>query len=272
MSDETLTVQGAEVPRLGFGTWLVTGSDATDGVEDALDLGYRHIDTARAYENEAEVGKGIANSPVDREQIWLTTKLWMQGLTPEKARTDAEDSLRNLQTDYVDLLLLHWPNPKLDLPAVLDAMAALKDEGKVRHIGVSNFPSSQLRDALDHQQLLTDQVEYHAMLGQQPLLDVCEERDLMLTAYSPFAHGKLLDEPTLGEIGEAHSKTAGQVALRWLLDQPRVSVIPKASSRKNREANLQVFDFALSDEERDRIDALPKDRREIDPGFAPDWD
>ncbi len=272
MSDETLTVQGAEVPRLGFGTWLVTGSDATDGVEDALELGYRHIDTARAYENEAEVGKGIANSPVDREQIWLTTKLWMQGLTPDKARTDAEDSLRNLQTDYVDLLLIHWPNAKMDLPAILDAMAQLKDEGKVRHLGLSNFPSGQLRDALDHQQLLTDQVEYHAMLGQPAVLEVCEERDLMLTAYSPFAHGRLLDEPTLTEIGEAHGKTAGQVALRWLLDQPRVSVIPKASSRKNREANLQVFDFTLSDDERARIDALPKDRREIDPGFAPAWD
>jgi 2,5-diketo-D-gluconate reductase B len=272
MDIETLTVQGVEVPRLGYGTWMVTGNDATEGVEDALDLGYRHIDTARAYENEAEVGKGLAASPVDRGDIWLTTKLWQQGLTPEKVREDAEDSLRKLGTDYVDLLLLHWPDPDIDLPAVLEAMAGLKEDGKARTIGVSNFPSAQLRDALSHQTLLTDQVEYHAMLGQRDILDVCEEHDLMLTAYSPFSRGKLLDEPTLTEIGEAHGKTAGQVALRWLLDQPRVVVIPKASSRERREANLQVFDFHLGDDERARIDALPKDRRELSPSFAPDWD
>src|SRR3712207_6312151 len=136
MHDETLTVQGAEIPRLGFGTWMITGDDATRGVEDALDLGYRHIDTASAYGNEVEVGRGIANSPVDREDIWLTTKLWMQGLTKRGVKREAEESLRNLGVDHVDLLLLHWPDREIDLKGVLKAMAKLKDKGTVRHIGV----------------------------------------------------------------------------------------------------------------------------------------
>jgi 2,5-diketo-D-gluconate reductase B len=272
MPDEILTVKGAEVPRLGLGTWQLTGRDATDGVRDALDLGYRHIDTARAYENEEEVGRAVEESPVDRGEIWLTTKLWHERLAPPDVREQAEGSLRALRTDYVDLLLIHWPNPDFDLGATLAAMAELRDEGKVRHLGVSNFPSAGLREALGHQPLLTDQVEFHPNLGQEPLLDLCRERDLMLTAYSPFAHGRLLDDPTLTEIGEAHGRSAGQVALRWLLDHPEVAVVPKASSRRNRQANLDVFGFILSTEERERIDALPKDRRVIDPGWAPRWD
>jgi len=268
----TLSLHGAEIPRLGFGTWQITGRDATDGVQDALDLGYRHVDTARAYENEAEVGAGLKASPVAREDIWLTTKLWYTKLRRTEVREQLEGSLRDLQVEYVDLLLIHWFNPDIPLEETLDAMAELKDEGKVRHLGVSNFPTRELRRALELQPILTDQVEFHPQLGQDALLEVAQEHDVMLTAYSPFAHGKLLDDPVLTEIGEAHGKSAGQVALRWLLDHPNVSVVPKASSRANRQANLEVFDFALSDDERARIDGLPKDRRVIDTPWAPEWD
>ena len=270
--DTTLSLQGAEIPRLGFGTWEITGSDAVDGVADALELGYRHIDTARAYGNEAEVGKGIAQAPVDREDVWLTTKLWYEQLRADEVREQLEDSLRKLDTDYVDLLLIHWFNPDVPLDETLNAMAELRDEGRVRHLGVSNFPTAELERALGIQPVLTDQVEFHAHLGQDALLRVCDERDVMLTAYSPFARGDLLKDPVLNEIAEQHGKSAGQVALRWLLDKPNTSVIPKASSRKNREANLEVFDFELSGEDRRRIDELPKDRRVIDPPWSPQWD
>jgi 2,5-diketo-D-gluconate reductase B len=272
-SDETvLTIQGAEIPRLGFGTWLIEGRDATEGVRDALEIGYRHIDTARAYYNEAEVGAGIADSGVDRAEIWLTTKIWLDDYEPERLERAAEDSLRKLRTDYVDLLLLHWPNPDVPVERSLEAMRELQEAGRIRHAGVSNFPAGMLARALDVMPLLADQVEYHPFLSQDRLLQVVRDRDLTLTAYSPLAHGRVVGHRELTAIGERHGKTAGQVALRWLLDQPNVTTVPKASSHERRLENFEVFDFALSDADRDRIAALPKDKRVTDPGWAPDWD
>jgi 2,5-diketo-D-gluconate reductase B len=269
--DTVLTIQGTRIPRLGFGTWLITGRDATDAVRDALEIGYRHIDTARAYENEAEVGAGLAASAVDRSEIWVTTKIWIDDFEPARLKAAAEDSLRQLQTDYVDLLLLHWPNPDVPIERSLEAMRELQEEGKIRQSGVSNFPAGMLTRALDILPLFANQVEYHPLLGQDALLEIARERDLTLTAYSPLAHGKVPGHPELTAIGEAHGKTAGQVALRWLLDQPKVTTVPKASSHERRQENFDVFDFALTDEDRARIAALPKDTRTADPGWAPDW-
>jgi len=268
----TLTVQGVEIPKLGFGTWEITGAAASEAVRDALELGYRHIDTARAYGNEAAVGSGMADAGVDRGDIFLTTKLWYSRLRPAEVREQLDGSLHDLGTDYVDLLLIHWPNPDVPLEQTLRAMVQLRDEGKVRHLGVSNFPSALLREALELAPIIADQVEYHPALAQPQLLALARERDLMLTAYSPFAHGRLLDNPVLREVGEAHGKSAGQVALRWLLDQPQVAAIPKASSHSNRAANLEVFDFELSDEERGRIASLARDERTTNPSWAPRWD
>ena len=261
-----------EMPPLGFGTWQITGRDATAAVEDALGLGYRHVDTARAYENEAEVGEGIARSGVARDEIWLTTKLWYERLRPDEVREQMEGSLRQLGTDYVDLLLIHWPNDDVPLAETLGAMAELRDAGKTRHIGVSNFTSAQVREAAATERIFTNQVEYHALLGQEKVLGACREHAVVLTAYSPFAHGKLLKDPVLTEIAEAHGATPAQVALRWLLDQRGVIAVPKAASRANREKNLGALELALTDEDRRRIDALPKDRRVIDPPWAPQWD
>ena len=269
---ETIEVQGASVPLLGFGTWQIEGSDATDAVRDALEIGYRQIDTARAYGNEAEVGAGIAGSGVDRADIFLTTKIFPGDFAPEALRESAEDSLRSLKTDYVDLLLLHWPDDSVPLEQTLAAMVALREAGKIRQLGVSNFPAGLLEQALRHAPVFCDQVEYHPFLEQDRLLDLARERDVLVTAYSPLAHGRVPHDGTLSEIGEARGKTAGQVALRWLLDQPGVSPIPKASSHERRVENFEVFDFSLSDEERARIDALPKDDRQIDPDFGPDWE
>ena len=271
-NDTVLTLQGAAIPRLGFGTWQITGQDATDGVRDALEIGYRHIDTARAYENEAEVGAGIAASGVDRGEIWLTTKIWTSEYEPDDLRAAAEDSLRKLGTDYVDLLLLHWPNPDVPLEPTLHALDALREAGRIRHAGVSNFPPAMMEEALGIVPLLADQVEYHPFLDQSALLRLAQEREFTLTAYSPLAHGKVPGHPELTAIGEAHGKTANQVALRWLLDQPNVTTVPKASSHERRAENFGVFDFALTDADRERIAALRKDDRRTDPSWAPDWD
>lgn len=260
------------IPPLGFGTWQVTGRGCVEAVRDALDLGYRHVDTARAYENEAEVAEGIARSGVARDDIWLTTKLWHDGLRREQVREQLEGSLRALRTDRVDLLLVHWPNDDVPLAETLGAMAELRDEGKARHIGVSNFPSALLREAARIERIAANQVEYHAYLGQEAVLAACREHGVALTAYSPFAHGELLREPVLTEIAADHGATPAQVALRWLLDQPGVGAVPKASSHENRAANLGALELELTPEDVERIDALPKDRRVIDPPFAPVWD
>jgi 2,5-diketo-D-gluconate reductase B len=270
--NQTIRVQGAEVPALGFGTWQITGDDAREAVRDALEIGYRHIDTAKAYGNEREVGRGLRESGVAREDVWLTTKVPHTEAAPEAVRTAAEGSLERLGTEYLDLLLLHWPNDDVPLEGTIEALAALREEGKARHIGVSNFPAGLLERALEVAPLLADQVEYHPFLGQERLLDLARGREVLVTAYSPLAHGRVPGDPTLSEIGAAHGKTAGQVALRWLLDQELVSPIPKASSHARRVENFDVFDFALSADERARIDALPKDERTADPPWAPDWD
>ena len=272
MNDHTLTVQGTEVPKLGYGTWQVTGRDAVEGVQDALALGYRHIDTARMYGNEDEVGEGIRAGGVDRAEIFLTTKVWTDDFTHDRLIAAAEDSLRRLGTEDVDLLLLHWPNPKVEIAETIGAMVELKDRGLIRQLGVSNFPTRLLEEARRHGPVFANQVELHPYLGQGPLLAQAAEHGLLLEAYSPFAHGHLHDDPVLTEIGEAHGKSAGQVALRWLLDQPQVCALPKASSHERRAQNLDVFDFALSGDEQARIDGLARGLRTANPSFAPQWD
>jgi len=267
-----LEIQGTTVPKLGFGTWEILGRDCEEGVSDALEIGYRHIDTAQAYDNEAEVGRALAAGDVPRNELFLTTKLWRDEFAPDRVRPSAEGSLERLQVDHVDLLLLHWPNDAVPLEETLGALASLREEGLVKHYGVSNFPAGMLREALKVAPVFADQVEFHPYLGQDALVELAAERDFMVTAYSPLARGKVPQDETLRAIGEAHGKTAGQVALRWLLDKPNVATIPKASSHERRVENFEVFDFELTDAERAQIDALPKDERVIDPRWAPDWD
>jgi 2,5-diketo-D-gluconate reductase B len=268
----TVEIQGARVPALGLGTWLVEGRACEGAVRHALELGYRHIDTARAYGNEAEVGRALAGSPVDRDEVFLTTKLWRSELTRDRVGPAVEDSLRALQTDVVDLLLIHWPVDDVPVAETLEAMLAEREAGRVRHLGVSNFTSAQVRSAARHAPLLCNQVEYHPLLAQDTLLAVADELDLLITAYSPLAQGAVADEPVLQRIGARHGRTAGQVALRWLVQQPRVAAIPKASSPEHRAANLAVFDFELSDEEMKEIAGLARGLRLLDPRFAPAWD
>jgi len=268
----TVTVQGVEIPKLGFGTWQISGEACVAAVRDALEIGYRHIDTARMYANETEVGQGLHDSGLNRDEVFLTTKIWRDDLAPDDVNQALEQSLRDLRTEYVDLLLIHWPNAAIALADTLGAMAEAQDAGRARHIGVANFPSGLLREALELAPILCDQVEYHPYLGQADVLEVAREHDLLVTAYSPLAQGKVLRDPMLREIAEAHGKNPAQVTLRWLLDQPHVAAIPKASSHEHRLANFEVFDFELSDAERGAIAGLASQERMIDPSFGPDWD
>ncbi len=269
---EHVEVQGFTIPALGFGTWELTGGTCYEAVRHALELGYRHIDTAQAYGNEPEVGRAIADSGVDRDDIWLTTKVWNTNLAADDVRRSTEASLRKLDVDHLDLLLIHWPSERVPLEETLDAMDGLRADDRTRTIGVSNFPSPLVERALDIAPIIGDQVEYHPFLDQSELRELCDDRDLMLTAYSPLAKGRVPGDETLGKIGAEHGKTAAQVAVRWLLDQPNIAAIPRSSSAEHREANLDVFDLELSDEETARIDGLARGERLIDPGFAPDWD
>jgi 2,5-diketo-D-gluconate reductase B len=268
-----ISLPEGRVPALGFGTWQLKGTEARTAVEHALDLGYRHLDTAQVYENEAEVGTGLKASGVDRGDVWLTTKVSPEKLQRRDVIESVEASLRRLGTDYVDLLLIHWPDPEVPIAETLGALQDLRDEGKTRYLGVSNFTPPLVREALEIEPgLITNQVEYHPYLSQEPLLKLLRERGMFLTAYSPIAQGEVMEDEVIQEIAEVHGKTPAQVVLRWHLQQDRVATIPRASSAEHREANFAVFDFELSDEEMERVHGLDRGERLVDPDFAPDWE
>ena len=257
-----VTVQDVDVPVLGLGTWRLTDEDCRRAVETALSLGYRHLDTAQAYGNEREVGDALAAADVDREEVFVTTKLENGNRAYDDVLRSTEESLARLGTSYVDLLLIHNPLQREPVAETLRAMDELVDEGKVREIGVSNFDVDRLheaREAADHD-LLADQVQFNPYWDQSALLDYCEIHDLLLTAYSPLGHGGVLSDPVLAEVGDRHGKSPAQVAIRWCLQHPNVSVIPKATSREHLAANLDVFDFELSDEEVERVRRPSKTR------------
>lgn len=249
-------IKNEEVPSIGLGTWRLSGDTCAEAVESALSLGYRHLDTAQMYGNEVEVGRGMSDSGVDREEIFLVTKLSTGNFTQDKVLSSARDSLKKLGTDYVDLLLMHWPNPSVPLEETLGAMVELQEEGSVKRIGVSNFSPSLVEEATEHAEIFCNQVEYHPRNPQDDLLEQARDLDYLLTAYSPVAKGRILGDTTLEEIGEAYSKTPAQIALRWIVQQEKVCAIPKAQGREHQEGNLDIFDFELSEEEMERISGL----------------
>jgi 2,5-diketo-D-gluconate reductase B len=249
-------IKGEKVPSLGLGTWRLSGEECVRAVERALVLGYRHIDTAQMYANEGEVGRGIRNSGVDRGEVFLVTKVRTSSFSYDGVIRSTRESLKKLQTKYVDLLLMHWPNPSVPLEETLGAMTELQEEGSVKHVGVSNFPSSMVEETTQHAEIFCNQVEYHPYRAQEELLEQAKEMDYLLTAYSPVAKGRVSNDATLKEIGEAHRKTSAQVALRWLIQQEKVAAIPKAANENHLESNFDIFDFELSDEEMKRVFTL----------------
>ncbi|WP_323676933.1 aldo/keto reductase [Halorubellus sp. PRR65] len=252
---EHVSVADADVPTVGLGTWQMEGQTAYGTVKTALSLGYRHVDTAQAYENERHVGNAIADSDVDRDDVFLTTKVRPDRYEPGDLQASVRESLEKLDTDHVDLLLLHWPNPLSDLDATLRAMADLVDDGAVSHVGVSNFSVDQLRRAMARSPvpIATNQVQFHPFKPQRELLRYCQDNDVMLTAYSPLAHGAVLDDDLLWAIGRKYGKTPAQVALRWATQHRGVCVIPKSTSREHLAQNLELFDFKLDADEVERI-------------------
>jgi diketogulonate reductase-like aldo/keto reductase len=266
----------SEMPVLGFGTWQLRGDECVKGVMHALDVGYRHIDTAQVYENEAQVGDAMARSSTQRDRVFLTTKVWRDNFEgKDKALASIEESLKKLKTDYVDLLLVHWPFPEHDIGKMLEPLLAAQEKGMTRQIGVSNFTRTQMDAAREFSagKVCVNQVEYHPGLNQKPVLEYIQEHGMCLTAYSPLGRGKNLDEPVLKEIAEAHGKSAAQVCLRWLVQQSRVAAIPKSATPKNIESNFDIFDFELNAEEMQKIFTLAReDGRLVSPDWAPQWD
>jgi len=250
----TVDAGGVAIPALGLGTWQLRGRTCTETVDRALEMGYRHVDTAEYYDNHRAVGEGLARAGVDREDVFLTTKVWRSNLRADDVRRVVEQSLENLGVDYVDLLLIHWPNRSVPVEETLGAMLEYHPD-RVRSVGVSNFSVPQLRAARSvvDAPIVADQVEYHPYDRRDDLLATCIDADVCLTAYSPLAKGRVVDDDTLAAIGERYQKTAAQVALRWLVQQENVAAIPKASSDAHLRENLAVLDFTLSEEEMDRI-------------------
>lgn len=266
-----VSASGDEVPALGLGTWKIQGSSCRDVVREALAMGYRHLDTAQAYENETEVGAGIRLSGVPRSDIFVVSKLWRDVLRPDDVRRSTRESLKRLNLEVLDMLLIHWPSDEVPLEDTLGAMVALRDEGLIRHVGVSNFPSGLLDEALRLAPISCVQVECHPFLQQAELRSIARDAGIMFTAYCPLAQREVLNDPVLKAIGRRHDKSAAQVALRWLLQHPGVAAIPKASSLEHLAENLDLFDFSLTTEECCEIFSLDRHTRLVDPSWAPDW-
>jgi 2,5-diketo-D-gluconate reductase B len=262
------------MPRIGLGTYRMTGARCQAAVEAALSLGYRHIDTAQMYGNQDAVGSGWAASGVARADIHLTSKGHHDIQTPDRLRAACEESLRLLRTDYLDLYLLHWPRPGTDLPASLETMMGLRDAGLVRQIGLANCTVAHLHQAVDEvgAPIVCNQIEYHVLIDQTPVLEWMREHDIAVVAHVPLAQGKLAEHEVLAAIGHRYDASAAQVALAWLLDQPDVAVIPKAERRQSQLANLEAVRLRLDDDDRAAIAALPKTLRCVNPPFAPVWD
>ncbi|WP_420414790.1 aldo/keto reductase [Roseibium sp.] len=269
------SLHDVSIPAIGLGTWDLHEEDCVRTVSFALQNGYRHVDTAVYYGNEKDVGEGIRASGVDRTEVFLTTKVWWDQLSAEALLRSAEDSVKRLGTGYVDLLLVHWPNPDISLKETIGGLLEAKSRGLTKSIGVSNFPSVLLWEAqeLADGHLITNQVEYHPFLSQNTLLQTCADLGMTLTAYCPIIKGRVADEPVLAEIAEKHGKSPVQVTLRWHMQQDNVIAIPKSSNPDRLKANLDIFDFELSRDDMRRISALGSPAgRTIHADFAPDWD
>ncbi|MBD0273088.1 MAG: aldo/keto reductase [Acetobacteraceae bacterium] len=263
---------GGEMPKLGLGTWPMRGAECRRAVESALAMGYRPIDTAEMYGNEADIGAAIAASGLPRGELFVTTKVWWDHLTPSGIRAACEASLARLRLDRADLYHIHWPSPDMDLDAALGAMARLKEDGLARAVGVCNFPPGLLRRALGTgAPIACVQVEHHVYLSQERLLAVARPAGIPLVSYSPTAKAAGETDPVLQGIARKHGRTPTQVALAWLLEQDGVAAIPKAASEANQRANLEAVSLRLDDEDRRAIAGLPKNRRLVDPDFAPEW-
>ena len=278
MDDEVHKIEanGARIPALGLGTWTLKGEDCADLVAHALDIGYRHLDTAASYGNEADVGEGLRRSGLARDDVFVTTKVWWTDLASADFRRSAEESLERLKLDQVDLLLIHWPNPEVLLAETIEALNRARADGLARHIGVSNFPTDLLAEALSLSDapLVANQVENHPYLDQSKVHAACRKAGMAMTSHCPLARGgDLFAEPAVAVAAKAHAKTPGQIVLRWHVQQDGVVAIPRTTRKERLAENIDIFDFALTDAEMTAISALGvKNARICDFDFSPKWD
>ena len=269
-----IEANGARIPAIGLGTWELRGRTCARIVEQALRLGYRHIDTAQMYDNEREVGEGLRASGVRRDDVFITTKVWTTHFRPNDLERSTKESLARLRLTEVDLLLLHWPNPQVPLAETMGALARAKQLGLARHVGVSNFTVALIEEAVAAcaVPLVCDQVECHPYLDQAKVKAACARHDMAVVAYSPIAKGRIRNDRALARIGDRYHKTAAQVCLRWLVQQ-NVAAIPRTSKLERLSENINVFDFELSEDDMSLISAMGSAFGRItDFGFAPKWD
>ena len=271
-----IEANGARIPAIGFGTYTLEGDACITMVAKAIDAGYRHLDTARMYGNEREVGRGIRQSGIARDELFVTTKVWWTDIDRDGFARSAEAAIAALDVGAVDLLLIHWPNRDVTLEESIDALNAAKDAGMTHHIGVANFPSSMLDEAaaMSATPLVCNQVEYHPFLSQENVHAACLRNDMAMVAYSPIGQGgDVLGNSVIRRAAEKHGRTPAQIVLRWEIEQEKVAAIPRTSNADRLAENIAVFDFALDPAERDAITALTRRRdRLVDPSFAPNWD
>jgi 2,5-diketo-D-gluconate reductase B len=260
-----------EMPSLGIGTWQNTDPEAcANAVATALEMGYRHVDTAQAYDNEASVGEGLARADVPREDVFLATKVWIDELATENVRVSTEESLERLGVDSLDLLYIHWPAGEYDPVDTLAAFDELHDDGLIERVGISNFEPEQVDEAIEvaDAPIFANQVECHPLLPQDELRAHCADTDVEVVAYSPLARGEVFDVPELGEVARKHGVSEAQVSLAWLREKG-VTAIPKATSEAHIRDNWGSRTLDLDDEDVSNIDGIDRTERRIDPGFAP---
>ncbi|HLZ82593.1 MAG TPA: aldo/keto reductase [Caulobacteraceae bacterium] len=271
-----VAANGAQIPSLGFGTYGMSREHMLRTIPAALDAGFRHIDTAQIYRNEAEVGECVQASGLDRADVFLTTKVWVGAYARGAFAASVDDSLRRLRTDYIDLLLLHWPYPNVPLGEPIAGLDAAVEAGKVRHIGVSNFNRQLLAEAvrLSEAPIVTNQFEYHPYLNQRLLIDECRRLGVSVTAYCGMAVGRVFDDPVLREIAGRRAKTVAQIVLRWLVQQDGVVALSRTTNPARIPANFDIFGFELGPGEMRAISHLATgDSRIVSPtGLAPAWD
>jgi diketogulonate reductase-like aldo/keto reductase len=270
MSHPTRTLpSGDELPIVGVGTWNIGGDTVRDSVRAGLDAGYTHVDTAEGYKNEAEIGDVLEE--YDREELFLTSKVLPKNLDYESVIASCEASLERLGTDYLDLYLIHWPNPAISLRETLDAMATLHDRGLVGNVGVSNFSAYQLSCAhhVSDVPIAVNQIEFHPYFQRPDLVEYCRETDTVLEAAAPLARTEVFDDPVIRDLAETYDKSPAQVVLKWAVEQD-VVILPKSSSPEHVRQNAELFDWELAAEDRERLDDLERD----DPVYdhpARDW-
>jgi diketogulonate reductase-like aldo/keto reductase len=259
---------GQTIPALGFGTWQIKGEECITAVDTALSAGYRHIDTADGYHNHTEVGKGIKQNGIAREDFFLTTKIFPGDLTADVVRQKIDTYLAELDTDYIDLLLIHWPDPSVPIAETLGAMNEAKTAGKVRSLGVSNFTEHHLKDAMETEvEIVLNQVELHPGFPQHDLRTFCVQQNIAVTAYSPLGRGSALEIDLIQELAKKYDKTPGQIILNWITSVG-VIAIPKSVHPKRIKENFESQDFTMDQVDIDAIDALKNGKRLIDPDFA----